>query len=52
MEYLLKYSQNLRVINERNSQFHTPLHVAVLSNQPINIRILLKSKVRHNQYYL
>ena len=46
MEYLLKYSQSLRAINERNSQFHTPLHVAVIANQPMSIRILLKSKVR------
>ena len=45
LEVLFKYSSDLRALNERNTSFQTPLHVAVLANKPHNITALLKAKV-------
>ena len=45
MEYLCKYAKEHHGINERDHHYLTPLHIAVKSNIPVNVKLLLAYKV-------
>jgi hypothetical protein len=45
MEYLCKYAKEHHGINDRDHHYLTPLHIAVKSNMPVNVKLLLAYKV-------
>ena len=51
MENLCKYAIEHHGINERDHHYLTPLHVAVNSNIPVNVKRLLEFKVYSHCHY-
>jgi len=45
LEYMCRYTSALNGINERDHEYHTPLHIAVMNNLPANTKCLLMAKV-------